>query len=542
MNPAKFNSLGTALLHDPERNKGTAFSPAERQALGLRGLLPPHINTQDEQVDRVIENLRRKPDNLERYIFLTALLDRNEKLFYRVVMDNLGAAMPIIYTPTVGLACQRYGHIFRRARGLYVSMHDRGEVDQLLANWPHRDVRVVCVTDGSRILGLGDLGASGMGIPIGKLSLYTACAGVHPQRCLPVVLDAGTNNEALLEDPLYLGLHERRIGGQDYDDFVDEFLTSVARRFPKALVQLEDFSNANAFRLLEKYRDRLPLFDDDIQGTGAAALAGLMAATRLTGKTLAEHRLLFFGAGEAGIGISDAVTAALVADGMATADARRHCWLFDTRGLVVAGREHLTDEKARYAHAAEGASDFLQAIERLKPTAIIGVAGQAAAFSADIIDAMCRLNDRPIVFALSNPTAKSECTAEQAYDWSHGKAVFASGSPFAPVQQEEHTWVPGQGNNAFIFPGVGLGLVASEARRVSDEVFGVAAWALAQQVTDEELASGSVFPNVSRSREVSLSVAVAVAGQVASEGVAGVAPDGGDWRQTIEQQIYDPHY
>ena len=532
---------GMALLHAPELNKGTAFTATERARYGLEGLLPPHVSNQDEQVRRILENFRRKPDHLEQYILMIGLLDRNEQLFYRVVMDHLGEMMPVIYTPTVGLACQRYGHIFQRARGMFVSIRDRGHVDRLLANWPHDDVRVICVTDGSRILGLGDLGACGMGIPVGKLSLYTACAGVDPGVCLPVVLDAGTDNETLLDDPLYIGLNQRRLRGPDYDDFVYEFLLAVHRRFPKALVQLEDFSNASAFRLLGRYRNSLPLFDDDIQGTGAAALAGLWSAARIAGRPLADQRVLFLGAGEAGIGIADAVTAALTAEGMDEGEARRHSWLFDSRGLVVEGRDRLNEKKRRYAHAATGTDSFLDAIRVLEPTAIIGVAGHGGLFDQPVIEAMSELNRRPIVFALSNPTSRSECTASQAYEWSQGRAIFASGSPFGPVHQGTHTFVPGQGNNAMIFPGVGLGLVVSEARHVSDEVFGVAASALAEQVTDAELAAGSVFPAIDRIRDVSLNIAVAVADQVRSEGQAGRSVDG-PWDPVIREHIYDPRY
>lgn len=533
--------IGMNLLHSPELNKGTGFSEDERRRLGLSGLLPPHLSTQDEQVRRILENFRRKPDNLERYILMIGLLDRNEKLFYRVVMDNLEETMPVIYTPTVGLACQRYGHIFQRARGMFVSARDRGNIDRLLANWPHDDVRVICVTDGSRILGLGDLGACGMGIPVGKLSLYTACAGVDPAVCLPVVLDVGTDNDQLRSDPLYIGLNERRMRGDDYDSFVYEFLLAVHRRFPRALVQLEDFANASAFRLLGRYRDSLPLFDDDIQGTGAAALAGLWSASRIAERPLADQTVLFLGAGEAGIGIADAVTSALVAEGLDEASARARCWLFDSQGLIVAGRGHLTDKKRRYAHAHAPTDDFLDAIRQLRPTAIVGVAGQGGRFDEDVVTTLSDLNPRPIVFALSNPTSKSECTAEQAYAWSSGRAIFASGSPFAPVQRGTHTFVPGQGNNAMIFPGVGLGLVASEARHVSEEVFSVAARTLADQVTARELADGSVFPRVSRIRDVSFHIAVAVAAQVQAEGNAGRCVEG-SWAPVIREHIYDPRY
>ncbi|HEV2714418.1 MAG TPA: NAD-dependent malic enzyme, partial [Terriglobales bacterium] len=441
---------GLDLLHNPTLNKGTAFTDAERDALGLHGLLPAHTQTPQEQMDRVLANLRRKPTALERYIFLIALLDRNETLFYRTIIDNIEEILPLIYTPTVGEACQEYSHIFRRTRGLFVSAQDRGRVGDVLHNWPERDVRVIVVTDGERILGLGDLGANGMGIPIGKLILYTACAGIHPSQCLPITIDVGTDNTALLADPLYLGLHQRRVCGDEYDSLLDEFISAVTKIFPQALIQFEDFAHDNAFRLLKEYRGRVCCFNDDIQGTAAVVLAGLFGALRITGEALTEQRLLFFGAGEAGIGIANLVVAAMVEKGLSETEARKRCWFVDSKGLVVNSRDDLAEYKRPFAQDHEFLSDRVAIIETVKPTALIGVTGKAGAFSRPILEAAAKINVRPIIFALSNPTSMAECTAEEAYRWTDGRAVFASGSPFDPVTVGGKTFAPAQGNNAYV--------------------------------------------------------------------------------------------
>ncbi|HSE15090.1 MAG TPA: NAD-dependent malic enzyme [Candidatus Deferrimicrobium sp.] len=532
---------GMDLLQAPILNKGTAFTEAERDALGLRGLLPPRVSTQETQVMRVRENLQRKSSDIEKYIYLLSLQDRQEGLFYRVVMDNLEEMMPIIYTPTVGQGCQEYGHIFRRPRGLYISSRDRGRVRHILQNWPHSDVRIIVVTDGERILGLGDLGANGMGIPVGKLSLYTACAGIHPTQCLPVTLDVGTNNEALLKDPLYIGLAEKRLRGSEFDGMIEEFFREVGIIFPKACIQLEDFGNSNAFRLLHHYRDRACTFDDDIQGTAAVTLAGMYSSLRITGNRLTDQKFLFLGAGEAGIGIGDLIVTGLTAEGMSVPEARRRCWFVDSKGLVVRGRADLVEHKLPYAHDHGPVSDFLQAIETLKPTAIVGVSGMPRTFTKPIVEAMARLNPHPIVFALSNPTSKAECTAEEAYTWSEGRAIYASGSPFPPVTFKGKTFVPGQGNNAYIFPGVGLGVIASEAARVTDEMFFVAAKKLAEMVTEGDLAQGRIFPSLARIREVSSIIAEAVAEVAFRRGLTAMNRPG-DLSAHIEAQMYDPNY
>lgn len=532
---------GVKLLHDPQRNKGTAFTEAEREAFGLRGLLPPRILTQELQARRVIADLRGKSSDLERYVALTALQDRNEMLFYRVVLDNLEELLPIIYTPTVGQACQEFGHIFRQPRGLWISAHDRGRVEELLRHWPHEDVRIIVVTDGERILGLGDLGADGMGIPVGKLALYSACAGIHPAYTLPVTLDVGTDNDQLLQDPLYLGIPSHRLRGEAYDSLVDEFFSAVARVYPRAVVQLEDFASRNAFRLLEKYRVGFCTFDDDIQGTAGVALAGVYSALRVTGDALGDRPFLFLGAGEAGIGIANLIVAALVHEGWAEEDARRLCWLVDSKGLVVSSRTDLAAHKKPYAHEADFSSDLLEVVQRVRPGTLIGVSGQPQAFTRPILEEMARINLHPIVFALSNPTSKSECTAEQAYEWTDGRVIFASGSPFDPVEVDGRRIVPGQGNNAYVFPGVGLGLMVSEASECTNEMFFEAAQTLAGLVTDDDLDLGRIYPSMTRIRDVSAHIAEVVADVAFRRGIAR-AERPADLGAAVRAAMFEPDY
>ena len=502
---------GVKILHDPIRNKGTAFTEAEREELCLRGLLPPRVHSMAEQELRVLGNVRAKPTDLERYLYLIALQDRNENLFYRVVMNHLDEMMPIIYTPTVGLACQEFQHIYRKPRGFYVSLNDKGRIKEILQNWPHKNARIIVVTDGERILGLGDQGADGMGIPIGKLSLYTACAGIPPTECMPVMFDVGTNNEDLLDDPLYNGVERHRLRGVEYDELFDEFIQATKEVFPGVLIQIEDFGNQNAFRLLEKYRHNTCLFDDDIQGTGAVAVAGIIASMRITGGALKDQKLLFLGAGEAGIGIADVFVAALKKEGMSEDEARKHCWFVDSRGLLCKGRDNIAEHKAPYAHEHEYIDNLLDAVKTLKPTALFGLSGQPQTFTKEVVEAMSEINERPVIFALSNPTSMAECTAEQAYTWSGGRAVFASGSPFDPVKFGNQTFVPGQGNNAYIFPGVGLGIIVSQSHVVTDEMFLAAAFSLAGQVKDSDLERGRVYPPLADIRLVSAKIAAEVA-------------------------------
>jgi malate dehydrogenase (oxaloacetate-decarboxylating)(NADP+) len=538
---------GVELLHNPLFNRGTGFTEDEREKLGLSGLLPARVLSLTDQAVRILENLRNKPTDLEKYIHLIDLEDRNETLFYRVLIDNLEELMPIVYTPTVGQACQQYGHIFRRPRGLYLSWNDRGRIPELLENWPIDDIRVIVVTDGERILGLGDLGAHGMGIPVGKLSLYTACAGIPPSTTLPIMLDVGTQNKAFLEDPLYIGLPQPRITGEAYDEFLEAFMVAIFDRFPNVLVQFEDFANHHAFKLLERYRNRYRVFNDDIQGTAAVTLAGLYSALRLISseggpeKGLAEQQILFLGAGEAGVGIADLVVAAMTQEGISAEEARQRCWFVDSKGLVVKERTDLAPHKLPYAHDIESIGDLEAAVEEIRPTVIIGVSGQPRTFTRRIVERMAKYNERPIIFALSNPTSKSECTAEEAYTWTNGRAIFASGSPFPPFKMYGRVFYPGQGNNAYIFPGVGLGVVVSGARQVTDEMFEAAAKTLAAQVTPDDLAQGRIFPTLSRIREVSLAIGVAVAEIAYRDGLAtGTEP--ADLEQAIRDFMYEPAY
>jgi len=532
---------GVRILHDPLRNKGTAFTAAERRKLKLHGLLPPRVTTLEQQELRILTNLRACPTNVDRYLYLIGLQDRNETLFYRVVTRHIEEIMPLIYTPTVGEACQKYGQIFRRPRGMYISIEDAGHVEETLRNWPLQDARITVVTDGERILGLGDLGAAGMGIPVGKLSLYTACAGIDPRYTLPVMLDCGTNNEDLLKDPLYIGSQHKRVRGEAYDAFIAEFIEAVQRVFPGILVQLEDFGNQNAFRLLAEHRDKACLFDDDIQGTGAVAYSGLLAALRITGCAPRDQKVLFLGAGEAAIGIADTIVAGLVADGMDLDAARQRCWFVDSRGLITAGRDNVSAEKQRYAHDHAPITELIDAVGALRPTALVGACGRPATFTEAIVRKMAEINEQPIIFALSNPTSLSECTAEQAYTWSNGKAVFASGSPFPAVQYAGTTKVPGQGNNAYIFPGVGLGAIASGATRITDEMFLAAANALASEVTDEDLAMGRVYPPLTRIRDVSARVGTAVAEVAYDSGLASRNRPA-DIEADVRLQMFEPVY
>jgi malate dehydrogenase (oxaloacetate-decarboxylating)(NADP+) len=524
---------GTALLHDPVLNKGTAFTADERRLLDLCGLLPPRVHTQAEQVRRVMANLRDKPSDLERYIFLIGLQDRNENLFYRTILDHIDELMPIIYTPTVGKACQLYGH--------YITLNDKGGVAEVLNNWPSKKVDIIVVTDGERILGLGDLGADGMGIPVGKLSLYTACAGIDPTRCLPVTLDVGTNNQQLLRDPLYLGLPQYRVQGPEYEELVDELIQAAQKVFPGVLIQLEDFATTNAFRLLENYRHKVCLFDDDIQGTASVALAGVYSALRITDQKITDQHILFLGTGEAGIGIGDLFVSSLMNEGLTLDQARHHCWFFDSKGLVTAARPDLAPHKLPFAHKHKPVKSLLDAIGIFKPTILIGVSGQPGLFDRSIIEKMAEQNERPIIFALSNPTSKSECTAEQAYTWSQGRAVFASGSPFGPVRYNDRTLVPGQGNNAYIFPGVGLGVCFCKARSVTNNMFLKAAAALADEVSEQDLQLGRIYPSLEKIRDVSASIACAVVKEALDDGLSQI-DEPNNLLSEIRQSMYTPEY
>lgn len=489
-------------------------------------------------VDRIMVNLQRLPRDIDRYMLLSTLQERNERLFYQTVLQHIDRILPLIYTPTVGEACKEFSHIAREPKGFFITPDDRGHIRRILANWPGRNIRVIVVTDGQRILGLGDLGANGMGIPVGKLALYTACAGIDPESCLPVTLDVGTNNEELRTDVLYLGYPRRRLVGKAYFELVDEFVTAVRSRYPDALIQFEDFLTPNAYALLEKYRHRVLCFNDDIQGTAAVALAGVYSSTRITGLRFRDLNIMFLGAGSAATGIADLMTAALVEEGLSQEDARRHLWFVDVNGLVVKGRKDLMDHNLPYAHEFKPLG-FVDAIEAIRPHVLIGATGAPATFTRTIIGRMSKINQRPVIFALSNPTSRAECTAEQAYAWSAGRAVFASGSPFQPVSYDGRTFVPAQGNNAYVFPGIGLGAVACRARTLPDELFLAAARTLADLVGDDDLDRGSLYPPLRDIRKISLAIAVSVAVKAYSMNLARQRkPE--NIRRAIEAMMYRP--
>jgi len=532
--------IGFDVLFNPALNKGTAFTEEERDKYKLRGLLPPRVTDPDVQLHRALENMRRKYYDIERYIFLSALQSRNERLYYRAIMEHIEEIMPLIYTPTVGQACKEFAAIFRQPKGIYITAEDRGNVRSILANWLEQDVRVIVVTDGERILGLGDLGANGMGIPIGKLALYVACAGIHPHQCLPIMLDVGTNNEELLNDPLYLGINQHRLTGDEYDSLIDEFIQAVQDAYPKALIQFEDFLTPNAYRLLNKYRDQILCFNDDIQGTAAVALAGVYASIRISDLNFSGLRIMFLGAGSAATGIADLITYALQQEGLSAAEARQRLWFVDIAGLVVKNRNDLMQHNLPYAHDHPPA-DFITAIKQIKPHILIGATGFPGTFTQEVVELMAEINDRPALFALSNPTSRAECTAQQAYEWTNGQAIFTSGSPFAEVVLKGKTFKPGQGNNAYIFPGIGLGSVMSGASRISEDMFLVAAQKLASLVSEERLSEGAIYPPISDIRSVSLDIATVVAEKSVEQNLASL-PESIDLKQAIANYMYDPRY
>jgi malate dehydrogenase (oxaloacetate-decarboxylating)(NADP+) len=528
-------------LHNPRLNKGTAFTEAERRAYGLEGLLPPAVSTIDLQIARRRAEIANLGDDFLKYLVLSDLQARNERLFYAVMMSDPATYMPLVYTPTVGEACQKFGHIFRSARGMYLPISAKGRLQDILRNWPEKDVRFIVVTDGERILGLGDLGAGGMGIPLGKLALYTACAGVPPQHCLPVVLDVGTNNQALVDDPLYLGLRHARVRGDEYVSFVDEFVSAVQALYPKCCIQWEDFANFNAVPILARYRDRTCTFNDDIQGTAGIALAGIYAALRITKQKLTAQRFLFLGGGSAGTGIAELISQAMAMEGVDISAARSRNALFDVHGLLVKSRTDLADFQKPFVQDRAPISTFVDAVKALRPTAIIGVSTVPKLFNREVITAMAEINERPIIFPYSNPTSRSECTAEEAYRWSDGRAVFASGSPFPPVEIGGRRFVPGQGNNVYIFPAMGMAVFATEAARVTEEMFIVAAKAVAEQVSEDNLATGLIYPPQSRILEASLHVAERVAAYIFDQGLARV-PRPDDVSALVRARTYRPVY
>ncbi|XP_014086729.2 NADP-dependent malic enzyme isoform X1 [Bactrocera oleae] len=532
-------------LRDPRLNKGLAFTLEERQTLGIHGLQPARFKTQEEQLELCKIAVSRYTEPLNKYLYLVDLQDRNERLFYRFLAENIEHLMPIVYTPTVGLACQRFGLIYRRPRGLFISYNDRGYVFDVIKNWPESDVRAICVTDGERILGLGDLGANGMGICVGKLALYTALAGIKPHRCLPILLDVGTNNIDLLEDPLYVGLRQKRVVGKEYDDFFDEFMEAIVKRYGQnTLIQFEDFGNHNAFRFLERYRNSYCTFNDDIQGTAAVAMGGIYASTRVTGKSITDYTFLFAGAGEAAVGIADLVVKAMVADGVPKDEARQKIWMADINGLLTTTRKEgsLSDHQKNYAKDVEPMKNLQEIVEKVKPNVLIGASAAAGIFTPEILKIMATNNERPVVFALSNPTHKAECTAEQAYKNTEGRVVFSSGSPFPPVEMNGKTFSPGQGNNAYIFPGIALGVITTGTHHISDDMFLIAARELANFVDQSDLDRGSLYPPLNAVREVSMRIAEGVTKCAYDKGLASTYPEPSDKRKWLEDQLYNFNY
>jgi malate dehydrogenase (oxaloacetate-decarboxylating)(NADP+) len=532
---------GIELLHDPSLNKSTAFTEAEKQALGIVGLVPDVTETEDLQLSRVMMQLGHKTTDLDRYIYLINLLDHNETLFYRTVMSDPARFLPIVYDPTIGEACLKFGHIYRQARGMYLSIARRGKVKEILKNWPQKDVRFICVTDAGRILGLGDLGANGAGIPIGKLQLYTACAGVPPQYLLPMYLDAGTNNEQYLHDPLYLGMRKTRPSTDDLYSFVDEFVEAVQEVFPKCCIHFEDWTGVDAVHLLQRYRDKYCVYNDDVQGTAGITLAGMINAAKLKGTKLKDEKYLFLGAGSAGIGLANLLCSALVAQGMTLKEAQSRVYMFDVNGLLEDTRKDLVDFQKPYAHQHAPTRDFVAAIESIKPSTIIGVSTIGGAFNQKVVESMSRINDRPVILALSNPTEHAECTPEQAYIWSKGKAIYAAGVQFEPVHYKGQTFLPGQANNFYIFPAVGMAIFATQAKRVTDEMFIEAGQAVADQVPSDLVNQGQLYPLQSNILETEIQTAARVAKVVFDSGLARVKRPT-DMTAFIREHVYKPEY
>ena len=535
------NKRGIELLQDPALNKSTAFTEAEKQALELVGLVPDVTETEDLQLSRVMMQLGHKNTDLERYIYLINLLDHNETLFYRTVMSDPARFLPIVYDPTIAEACLKFGHIYRQARGMYLSITRRGKVKEVLQNWPQKDVRFICVTDGGRILGLGDIGANGMGIPIGKLQLYTACAGVPPQYLLPMYLDAGTNNEQYLHDPLYLGLRKTRPATEELYSFVDEFVEAVQELYPRCCIHFEDWTGVDAVHLLQRYRDKYCVYNDDVQGTAGIVLAGMINAAKIKGTKLSDEKYLFLGAGSAGIGLANLLCSAMVQEGLTLKQAQDRVSMFDINGLLETTRTDLVDFQKPYAHKHAPTRDFIAAIESIKPTTIIGVSTIGGAFAQNVVESLSRINQRPVILALSNPTDHAECTAEQAYTWSQGKAIYAAGVQFAPVHLHGQIFLPGQANNFYIFPAIGMAIFATQASRVTDEMFIEAARAVADQVPSDLLNQGLIYPLQSNILETEIQTAARVAKLVFDSGLARVARPA-DMVSFIREHVYKPAY
>lgn len=501
---------GLDLLREPHLNKGTAFTIEEREEYGLTGLLPDVVATPEQQLQRIEAHIISLPTDLDRYVYFSDLQQRNESLYFRILMKDPVAYMPVVYTPTVGLACQTFGRIYRRPKGLFISARQSGRIADVLRNWPENNPRFIVVTDGERILGLGDLGAQGMGIPIGKLALYTACAGVPPEYTVPIVLDVGTNNEALQNDQFYIGIREPRLTGEAYDAFIEEFVTAVQTVFPNCCIQWEDFANHHAVQILERYRNRIASFNDDIQGTAATGVAGIIAAMLFKGERLQDQTILFFGAGSAGLGIAGLLSTVIAEEGISIEEARKCIWLVDSKGLVESTRKDLSEGKLPYAHEHECCITFAEAVRSIKATILIGTSTIPNSFTQEVIEGMAANTERPIIFPYSNPTSKSECSAEEAYAWTNGKCIFASGSPFPPLTFNGRQYTPGQGNNIFIFPAMGLAVLAANPVSIPDNAFIVAARALAELVSAEDFENGLIYPPMKDIRESSMHVAAKI--------------------------------
>jgi len=545
------SAKGRQVLADSLINKGSAFTNQERDELDLHGLLPPIVSTMTQQLDRSYENFAGKPNLLEKFIYLSGLQDRNETLYFRLVLEHIDEMMPIVYTPVVGEACQKYSHIYRKARGLYIGYDQRHQIEKILGNYEISNPSIIVATDGERILGLGDQGAGGMGIPIGKLCLYTLCAGVSPHNTIPITLDVGTDNEERLNDPLYLGLRHKRIRGDEYQEFIDRFVAAFQKVFPKAILQWEDFLKGNAIKQLKRFKDKLCTFNDDIQGTAGVVLAGLYSALRITRKPMREQRIVFAGAGASAQGISDLLVSAMMEESLTREEAIKRIWTTDSKGLVTRARTNLEDFKATYARDIEETANYkvkdrgnitlAEVVENVKPTILIGTSGTPGTFTRQVVELMAKVNERPIIFPLSNPTSKAECTAEDGIHWSEGRAILATGSPFDPVVHNGKRHRIGQGNNAFVFPGVGLGLTVSRARRTTDGMFLEAARALAANVTLKDLDETAVYPELPRIRECSHAVACATVKRAVVEGHADAENLEG-LEERVRQAMWYPEY
>ncbi|CAK5050128.1 unnamed protein product [Meloidogyne enterolobii] len=536
---------GVDLLKSPDLNKGMAFSLQERQYLGIHGLLPPAFMTEEQQAYRVISKLRKQPNDLARYIQLDALQDRNEKLFYRVLCDNLKELMPIVYTPTVGLACQQFGFIYRNPKGVYITINDNSvsKIYQILSNWKFNEIKAIVVTDGERILGLGDLGAYGIGIPVGKLALYVALAGIQPKWCLPVLIDVGTDNQELLDDPFYIGLRRNRVTGPEYDTLLDNFMKACRKKYGQnVLIQFEDFGNKNAYRLLERYRNDYCMFNDDIQGTASVVVAGLLACTRVTKKKMSESSYVFLGAGGAALGIAEMVVLQMQNEGLSKEDACSKIYLMDVDGLITTSRKNIEDRHIPFAKNMEPTRSLLEVVKTVRPNALIGASTVGGAFTREIIETMAEINLRPIIFALSNPTDKAECTAENAFRYTKGSVLFASGSPFKNVEMHGRIYKPGQGNNAYIFPGIALAAILFKLSTINNNLFLLAANTVAECVSDKCLAEGRIYSRLKDIKEISIKIAIKIANECYKDGTAKLYPEPEDKEMFIRSQLYSVKY